>query len=46
MYRWTEYTNEGSDLLRFVVYVETDYDTDLDGKPDLIKTISPRLRTA
>ena len=40
-----DYTNEGSDLLRFVVYVETDYDTDLDGKPDLIKTMVqlPRL---
>ena len=39
------YTNAGSDLLRYVVYVETDYDTDLDGKPDLIKTMVqvPRL---
>jgi len=25
------YTNEGSDILRFCVYVETDYDTDNDG---------------
>ena len=32
------YTNESSDILRFVVYVETDYDTDDDGKPDLVKT--------
>ncbi len=32
------YTNEGSDILRFVVYVETDYDTDGDGKLDLVKT--------
>ena len=29
------YTNEGSDILRFVVYVETDYDTDGDLKLDL-----------
>jgi len=34
-----DYTNEGSELLRFVVYVETDNDTDMDGKPDLVKTI-------
>ena len=34
-----EYTNESSEILRFVVYVETDYDTDLDGRPDLIKTM-------
>ncbi|MBQ6569130.1 MAG: X-prolyl-dipeptidyl aminopeptidase, partial [Clostridia bacterium] len=33
------YTNEGSDILRFVVYVETDYDTDADGKPDLVKAL-------
>ena len=33
------YSNDGSEILRFVVYVETDYDTDLDGKPDLIKTV-------
>ena len=31
--------NEGSDILRFVVYVETDYDTDLDGKRDLVKAV-------
>ena len=37
--RSLDYSNEASDLLRFVVYVETDYDTDLDGKPDLIKTM-------
>ena len=34
-----DYTNEGSELLRFVVYVETDNDTDMDGKPDLAKTM-------
>ena len=33
-----DYTNENSELYRFVVYVETDYDTDLDGKCDLVKT--------
>ena len=42
----TEYTNEGSDLLRFVVYVETDGDTDADGKPDLIKTVVQLPRSA
>ena len=40
--RWSDcqkadYTNTGSDVIRFTVYVETDYDTDLDGKPDLVK---------
>ena len=27
-----------SDIVRYIVYVETDYDTDGDGKPDLVKT--------
>ena len=31
------YRNKGSDVIRFVVFVETDYDTDIDGKPDLVK---------
>ncbi|MBQ8979612.1 MAG: hypothetical protein IJ080_07650 [Oscillospiraceae bacterium] len=31
------YTNEGSDILRFCVYVETDHDTDGDGMNDLVK---------
>ena len=31
------YTNADSDIIRFVVYVETDYDTDLDSQPDLVK---------
>ena len=44
--RSLEYTNAGSDLLRFVVYVETDFDTDLDGKPDLIKTLVQLPRAA
>ena len=34
-----DYSNAESEILRLVVYVETDYDTDLDGKPDLIKTV-------
>ena len=35
--RSSTYTNSGSEIIRFAVYVETDYDTDLDSKPDLIK---------
>lgn len=31
------YSNTGMHLITFTVYVETDYDTDLDGKPDLVK---------
>lgn len=41
-----DYTNEGSELLRFCVYVETDHDTDGDGKPDLIKTMVQLPRAA
>lgn len=41
-----DYSNEGSELLRFPVYVETDYDTDLDGKPDLIKAMVQVPRAA
>ena len=33
------YSNQTSDIARFTVYVETDYDTDQDGKPDLVKTL-------
>ena len=33
------YTNEYSDILRFCVYVETDYDTDADGYNDLVKAL-------
>ena len=45
---WTDlqdedYTNEGSDILRFCVWVETDYDTDLDGKADLVKLYHTRV---
>ncbi|KXT83608.1 Xaa-Pro dipeptidyl-peptidase [Streptococcus sp. DD11] len=32
------YSYEDSDIVRYIVYVETDYDTDGDGKRDLIKT--------
>ena len=34
-----EYKYEDSQIVRFPVYVETDYDTDADGKPDLVKAI-------
>ena len=34
-----EYSNEESDILRFCVYVETDYDTDNDGMADLVKAL-------
>ncbi|WP_156286132.1 CocE/NonD family hydrolase [Oceanivirga salmonicida] len=33
------YSNENSDIIRYIVYVETDYDTDGDGKLDLVKTL-------
>jgi len=33
------YSNENSDILRFCVYVETDYDTDNDGMADLVKAL-------
>ena len=34
------YSNEKSDILRFCVYVETDNDTDGDGKDDLVKVFA------
>ena len=34
------YSNEGSDILRFCVYVETDHDTDNDGMADLVMDAS------
>ena len=40
------YTNEGSDIVRFCVYVETDYDTDGDGKLDLVKAVVQLPRAA
>ena len=41
-----DYSNENSDILRFAVWVETDYDTDLDGKPDLVKAMVQLPRAA
>ena len=40
------YTNEGSDILRFCVYVETDNDTDGDGMADLVKALVQVPRAA
>lgn len=40
------YTNNGSDILRFAVYVETDYDTDQDGKRDLVQAVVQVPRAA
>ena len=37
--RAADYSNENSDILRFCVYVETDHDTDNDGKADLLKAL-------
>ena len=37
--RAPDYSNEDSDILRFCVYVETDYDTDNDGMADLVKVL-------
>ena len=44
--RDSAYTNAGSDILRFAVYVETDCDTDLDGRPDLVKALVQLPRAA
>ncbi len=41
-----EYTNEDSDILRYCVYVETDYDTDSDGMADLVKVLMQVPRAA
>ncbi len=41
-----DYSNENSEILRFAVWVETDYDTDLDGKPDLVKAMLQVPRAA
>ena len=40
------YTNKGSDILRFAVYVETDLDTDLDGYNDLVQAVIQVPRAA
>ncbi len=44
--RDVNYTNEGSDILRFCVYVETDYDTDSDGRADLVEVLVQVPRSA
>ena len=40
------YSNETSNITRFSVYVETDFDTDGDGKLDLVKTLVQVPRAA
>ena len=40
------YTNEGSDILRYCVYIETDHDTDSDGKADLVEALVQVPRAA
>ena len=42
----TGYSNEDSDIIRYVVYVETNYDTDDDGKLDLVKAVVQIPRAA
>ncbi|MBO4373795.1 MAG: hypothetical protein J5829_01695 [Lachnospiraceae bacterium] len=44
--RDSDYTNEDSDILRFCVYVETDHDTDGDGKADLVEALVQVPRSA
>lgn len=51
MLRWNDlraagYRNQGSDILRFCVYVETDLDTDGDGMADLVKVFMQVPRSA
>ncbi len=41
-----DYSNENSDIIRYCVYVETDYDTDSDGKRDLIEVFLQIPRAA
>ena len=40
------YSNEDSDIIRYCVYVETNYDTDDDGKLDLVKALVQVPRAA
>lgn len=40
------YTNADSEILRFAVYVETDHDTDMDGKTDLVQAVVQVPRAA
>lgn len=42
----TDVNNEESEILRFCVYVETDHDTDADGKNDLVKVFMQIPRKA
>ncbi|MBP3805156.1 MAG: hypothetical protein J6I76_14950 [Oribacterium sp.] len=44
--RDSDYTNDGSDILRFCVYIETDHDTDGDGKADLVEALVQVPRAA
>ncbi|MBR4224830.1 MAG: hypothetical protein IKR73_08480 [Oscillospiraceae bacterium] len=44
--RASDYTNDHSDILRYCVYVETDHDTDGDGKADLVKVLMQVPRAA
>ena len=44
--RESSYTNENSEILRFCVYVETDYDTDGDGLADLVEALVQVPRAA
>ena len=44
--RAQDYSNENSDILRFCVWVETDYDTDFDGYADLVKVLVQVPRAA
>ncbi|MCR5487902.1 MAG: hypothetical protein K6F35_10300 [Lachnospiraceae bacterium] len=41
-----DYTNEGSDILRYCVYIETDHDTDSDGRADLVEALVQVPRAA
>ena len=40
------YSNANSDIIRYMVYVETNYDTDGDGKLDLVKALVQVPRSA
>ena len=40
------YSNDNSDIIRYSVYVETNYDTDGDGKLDLVKALVQLPRAA
>ena len=42
----TGYSNEDSEIIRYFVYVETNYDTDDDGKLDMVKALVQVPRSA